>query len=476
METEVPHYNVVIIGAGPTGLGAAKRSHQLVRHLVPLESSDMTLTRGRDQNQGSWALFEKSSKAGGLSSTDITKEGFLVDYGGHVVFSHYKFFDECLDEALPGEEDWCRHQRISYIRYKGRWVPYPFQNNLSALSVDDQVTCLGGLIDAAAEAKTAPKPKTFDEWILCNLGQGIADCFMRPYTWKVWATKPTMMSCSWLGERVPAPDAKKAASNVLKGVVQGNWGPNATFRFPSVGGTGYIWQSVASTLPQDRLHYDKIVSSVDEDQKLVTFEDGHVAHYDSLITTMPLDSLVSKLKNLDKYAACDKLYYSSTNVVLVGVRGERSDDIGSTCWYYFSEDNCPFYRATVFSNYAPGNVPSSSTNLATLRLAGCSEVPDSTPKAGPYWSLLLEVSESVEKPVGGDLVEDCIQGLLKTGILQAGDEIVSLYHKRCEHGYPTPNLERDSVLSEVLPALRGLNIYSRGRFGSWKYEVSNQDQ
>lgn len=42
----------------------------------------------------------------------------LVDYGGHIVFSHYKYFDQCLDEALPAAGDWCHHQRISYIRYQ----------------------------------------------------------------------------------------------------------------------------------------------------------------------------------------------------------------------------------------------------------------------------------------------------------------------------------------------------------------------
>lgn len=393
-----------------------------------------------------------------------------------MVFSHYKFFDECLDEALPQEQDWCRHQRISYIRYKDRWVPYPFQNNLSALSVEDQVTCLGGLIDAAAEAKTAPKPKTFDEWMLLNLGEGIADCFMRPYTWKVWATRPTEMQCSWLGERVPAPDAKKAATNILKGVVQGNWGPNATFRFPSAGGTGHIWENVASTLPRDRLHYNKKVSSIDEDKKVVTFEDGDAVSYEHLITTMPLDSFVLKMKHSDRYTACKRLAYSSTNVVLVGLRGVRPEAIGSTCWFYFSEDNCPFYRATVFSNYAPGNVPPSNTKLPTMRLADKSSSPDSTLRAGPYWSLLLEVSESSEKPVCSNLLEECIQGLLNTGIIEAKDEIVSLYHTRCAHGYPTPNIERDSTLNKVLPTLQDINIYSRGRFGSWKYEVSNQDQ
>ncbi len=34
---------------------------------------------------------------------------------------------------------------------------------------------------------------------------------------------------------------------------------------------------------------------------------------------------------------------------------------------------------------------------------------------------------------------------------------------------------RDAVLVEALPFLRQHNIWSRGRFGSYKYEVGNQD-
>ena len=57
----------------------------------------------------------------------------------HVIFSHYKYFDDCIDEALPKTDDWYTHQRISYVRYKEQWVPYPFQNNISMCPKDDQV-------------------------------------------------------------------------------------------------------------------------------------------------------------------------------------------------------------------------------------------------------------------------------------------------------------------------------------------------
>ena len=53
--------------------------------------------------------------------------------------------------------------------------------------------------------------------------------------------------------------------------------------------------------------------------------------------------------------------------------------------------------------------------------------------------------------------------------------MVSFWQRREEYGYPTPFLERDDVLSRVMPELESNQVFSRGRFGTWLYEVSNQD-
>lgn len=39
----------------------------------------------------------QAEEAGGLACTDVTPEGFLFDMGGHVIFSHWSYFDQLLD-------------------------------------------------------------------------------------------------------------------------------------------------------------------------------------------------------------------------------------------------------------------------------------------------------------------------------------------------------------------------------------------
>lgn len=46
--------------------------------------------------------------------------------------------------------------------------------------------------------RTATRPPAnFDEWILRVMGSGIADVFMRPYNFKVWAIPTTQVGWSW---------------------------------------------------------------------------------------------------------------------------------------------------------------------------------------------------------------------------------------------------------------------------------------
>ncbi len=103
------------------------------------------------------------------------------------------------------------------LRMKNRWVPYPFQNNICSLPLEDQVACINGLIEAkVANALANKAPANFDEWILRVMGEGIANVFMRPYNFKVWAVPTTEMQCSWLGERVATANVAKVVENVLR--------------------------------------------------------------------------------------------------------------------------------------------------------------------------------------------------------------------------------------------------------------------
>lgn len=169
------------------------------------------------------------------------------------------------------------------------------------------------------------------------VGEGIANLFMRPYNFKVWAVPTTRMQCQWLGERVAAPNLKVVTKNLILNKTAGNWGPNATFRFPAHGGTGGIWKAVANTLPLDKFLMNSKVVRVDAENKSVQLENGTRIIYRKLISTMPVDELASMVSAVSTtlkpvQEGVNDLFYSSTHVVGIGIRGTRPDRIGDKCW------------------------------------------------------------------------------------------------------------------------------------------------
>src|SRR5882724_6110863 len=199
---------VVIVGAGPTGLGAAYRLNEL--------------------GYENWVLYEKHDYVGGHASSHVDPKGFIWDEGVHVLFSHFAYFDRMIDEAL-GEDV---HQRVreSWIASGDVWVPYPFQNNLRYLPKDLQAKCLIGAAKAAYDTKR--DTTNFRDWILATFGEGIAEAFMFPYNAKVWTTPLERMSKTWIAERVPFLDFKRLLENVVLERDDVSWGPNSKFKFP----------------------------------------------------------------------------------------------------------------------------------------------------------------------------------------------------------------------------------------------------
>jgi len=418
---------IVIIGAGPCGLGAAYHLQEL--------------------GHKNWQIYERNDYVGGLAASFKDEKGFTWDIGGHVIFSHYEYFDRLLEKLLGG--DYIGHQRKAYVRIMNRWVPYPFQNNIRYLPPREAWECLASFFIARLEH--AKPYHNFREWILAKFGRGIAKYFMFPHNLKAWGYPLEEMSYNWIGERVNVVDFKRVLGNFAFVRKDTSWGLNSNFKFPLFGGTGEIFRRFIPYI-KERLFLNKEIIRVDTQNKEVIFNDGDRSNYDILINTMPLDKFVETAGLFQFFQVKKYLKYNS--ILTVGL-GFKKSALSDKCWVYFPGGDCPFYRITYFSNYSPHNVPTSE-----------------------YSSLISETAYSETRPYGKDrVIEDTIQGLINTNILSAEDKkhIVSTYLIDTEYAYPIPTLDRDKALGAIQPYLRQNNIYSCGRFGAWKYELANTD-
>ncbi len=423
--------NVLILGAGPTGLGAAY-------HLNKLGHTE-------------WQLFERNSHVGGLSASFLDDESFTWDIGGHVLFSHYDYFDKAVAEALG--DAYYEHQRESWIRILQTWVPYPFQNNVRYLPDQALKQCVDGLRNLSGSPVNAAN---FREWMDKVFGDGIVKYFMEPYNRKVWGVPLELMSKAWIAERVSVVDLARIERNIAEQLDDLSWGPNNTFKFPKQGGTGAIYEGISDRF-RERISLNHEAVLVDLEARQVRFSNGRIESYDVLINTIPLDIFVRSCGSVPDAVvkATDGLVHNGGLIVGLGFKGRRDD---SKCWMYFPESNSPFYRVTNFHNYSPYNVPDGNKEA--------------------YFSLMCETTYSSHKPVDKEaIIEETTQGLINSGMINESQrtDIVSTWMIDIPYSYPIPSLERDQALSLIQPYLESHGVYSRGRFGAWKYEIGNMD-
>ncbi|QOX79026.1 FAD-dependent oxidoreductase [Trichlorobacter lovleyi] len=424
-------YHILILGAGPCGLGAAYHLNKL--------------------GYTNWQLYERNSYVGGLSASFADDKGFTWDIGGHVLFSHYDCFDNAVAEALG--DAYYEHQRESWVRILQTWVPYPFQNNVRHLPDDALRACIEGLRNLKGNPLQATN---FREWMDAVFGNGIVTYFMEPYNRKVWGTPLEQMSKDWIAERVSMVDLSRIEKNITEGRDDLSWGPNNTFKFPERGGTGAIYEGIADRF-RDKIHLNHEMQEIDLDARQVRFTNGKVEAYDLLITTLPLDLFVKSCVSIPEavVSAAEGLTHNGGLIVGLGFKGRRDD---TKCWMYFPESSSPFYRVTNFHNYSRHNVPGGAIDR--------------------HYSLMCETTYSLHKPQDkNSIVDETVQGLSNSGMISdaAKEQIASRYLIDIPYSYPVPTLSRNSALQTIQPYLEDQGVYSRGRFGAWKYEVGNMD-
>jgi protoporphyrinogen oxidase len=175
-----------------------------------------------------------------------------------------------------------------------------------------------------------------------------------------------------------------------------------------------------------------------------------------MISAVPLDNVLRLLTYEPELSSmAGLLKYSRTYVAGFGIRGKLPEEFKAVHSLLVPDSDIAFWRLNFPSNVSASN----------------------SPAEGTCWSALCEMSEA---PSGPMLTKTAIlrkgaAGLRKMGLLRNDNDVLTQWCVPLEHGYPTPFLGRDAVLNEIQPQLEDFGILSRGRFGGWKYEVSNQD-
>lgn len=220
----MPEPRIVILGAGPAGVGAA---HWL-----------------RKTSKAQVTVVEQNTVVGGNAGS-FEAGGQRLDYGSHRL--HPACDPEILAEIrdLLGDDllDRPRHGRI---HLRGKFVHFPLKPVDLMLRLDPQFA-LGSLTDMGRKALGGKRDEgdSFASVLLANLGPTICRDFYFPYARKIWGRDPDTLSGIQARRRVSAGSFGKLMRKVMS-QVPGLKPPGAGRFFYPKKGYGQISEAFAA--------------------------------------------------------------------------------------------------------------------------------------------------------------------------------------------------------------------------------------
>lgn len=410
---------IVILGAGLTGISTAY-------HLEKKGFFD-------------YKIFERDDSIGGLCRT-VVQDGFTFDYTGHLLHINDPYFQSLITN-LVGFDNFESVYRRSYIYSHDVYTHYPFQINLYGLPPSVIAECIEGFV---ARKKTKAQ-SSFYEWALSYFGKGIARHFFFPYQKKIFAYDIRKITSSWTGRFVPSTSLTQMIHGALVDpATQEGVGYNAHFYYPKQGGIFFWVNKIAQTL-NNKIHTGYEVESVDLAAKTVLFTNGEHEKYESLISTIPLDHLLNRLKEKSSTSLQSQSKNLLCNSVVNFNVGVNRPDISNKHWIYFPESRYPFYRIGFPHNFAQATVPQ-----------GCSSL------YGEF-AFIKKSKQHQERTLRESLY--LTKKLLKIQEADIATEKI-IY---IPHAYVIYDFWREKNLSKLLSRLNDEDIHSVGRYGAWKY-------
>jgi protoporphyrinogen oxidase len=409
----------VILGAGIAGLTAAQELNR-IKH-------------------GETCVYEQNSRVGGLCRLEEAGD-FRFEIVSHVLHFRSNEAKELVDMVVGNSL--VRIERSAWIYFRGQYVPYPFQTHLGFLPLAEKISCLTGYMQAwlGRQINGNHRTKNFEDWIRSNYGAGIGRHFMFPYNRELWGLQPSEMSVDWVRPFVPTVSLKQAMAGFLSKHSK-DIGYNSYFYYPSQGGMQLIADALASRVAH--LHLNKRVEEIDFDNKTIRFRDGDMVGYETLISTIPLRTLILSAKGVpaDLHHAASGLRCTTLLNVTCCLHRPLPH---SYHWVYFPESQYPFFRLVFPSNISPPMAP-----------PNCSIV--SAEISNPDLNALPRLEQSVK---------EALQGLGMIGDLS---DIAFTHANYLEHAYPVHDLSRQSVVQRLQQFLISKDVRSIGRFGGWRY-------
>jgi protoporphyrinogen oxidase len=262
----VPDADLVILGAGPAGLGAAWRASLLGHRVV---------------------VVERAARPGGAAGS-FEVDGLRVDHGSHRL--HPSIEPRILDSLrwlLGGQLQ--RRPRNGRIWLGGRWIRFPLQP-LDLVRRLPPGFAAGAAWDTLTGWSRRPRGDSFAEVLRAGLGPTMCRRFYFPYARKLWGVEPEELDQEQARRRVSADSPGKLLARVARGAAA----RPAFFWYPRRG-FGAISEALADAAAAEgaELRFRSSVERLElrRDGARVTLAGGETISARNAWSTIPLPAL-----------------------------------------------------------------------------------------------------------------------------------------------------------------------------------------
>ena len=384
-------------------------------------------------------VYEKNHTWGGLCDNFTLGDSFRFDHFIHLSFSSSDYVNQLFADST----DFHRHEPKSTNYYKGLWLKHPVQNNLFPLSTKEKVMVIGDFIKRSANKDL----KSYRDWLRSQFGEYFAHHFPEAYTQKYWTVAADELNLDWLGGRFSLPSFEI----ILKGAFEDqdeNFYYAKEMRYPVGGGYKAFLGKMAESC---NIQTSKEVIMIDLKQKRVEFSDNSQAHYEKLISSLPLPELVNLIKDVPStiLEASEKLLCTSGQLVSLGF---NRSDIPKDIWFYIYDEDILPSRAYSPSIKSLDNVPDGKSSL----------------QFETYYSRKMP-----KKLSDGNLIEHVVQQGEKMSLFNKEDVEISDY-REAKYANVVFDHNRKKNVEMIHIYLDKNDISYIGRFGEWDYLWSDQ--
>ena len=350
-DASLPH--VVVLGAGPAGVGAA---YELTR----AGRARVTVLEQRDTVGGNAGSFQL--------------DGVWVDYGSHRL--HPACDPAILSNLreLMGEDllDRPRHGRI---RIENRWIHFPLKPGDLLLRMPKKFA-FGVALDMVRKPSAMNGgPDSFASVLEHSLGSTICHGFYFPYARKLWGLPPEELAATQARRRVSGNSVGKILRKVAN-AVPGLKRPGAgRFFYPRRGygqisqrlceaaksaGAQFIMQARVTALEREGESIAAVVYEADGQSRRIPTR--------NVWSTLPISLLVRSMSPeapRDVLAAATGISFRGMILIYLTLEQDRFSEYDA---HYFPEESIPISRLSEPKNYHASSEPRGTTVL-------CAELP-----------------------------------------------------------------------------------------------------